>query len=213
MMIRDRNFKSNPTHYVLGGIYQMNAEAAVSLKEEKIVRADPTWWLLDAPALYAAAEALAETNVRLPDYSNVPRLEDYNDKRVKGASLMLLGMSIELILKGVFHFAAKYRPDQLTVYMSKAAPKKLLGSHDLIKLSEPFFEHDSRAWAILGALTQFIRWTGRYPCPKSENSESAIASLRMMATLQPEATHAEALELAKVIHVRAVERMRAMASA
>ena len=204
-------FEVNPAKYVLNGIYRARPMAMHSVNNEDHTRADPGWWLLDATGLYAAAEALAAASVEAPDYSDVSGLDCYHDTRIKAASLMLLGMSVEVILKGIIYFAKKYNPELLARWDVSDNNQELLFKHDLLKLSDSLAPLDQRTLTMLEVLTQFITWSGRYPSPKKKYVNKDVCQLRRFASIDPPMSYAEIKERVRDIHVSAIRIMHGIA--
>jgi hypothetical protein len=116
----------------------------------------PGSWLFSAFDLKTAADRI--------DWLKNPIREEEPSLSLASVYRMLMGMSIEVLLKGILVAQGEQILDD------KGRIKKDFAKHDLTKLAQRI---DTEAFAfsqddleILDNLTPYIKWAGKYPLPR-----------------------------------------------
>jgi hypothetical protein len=112
----------------------------------------PFIWILQSNALHVAARLLWRES----------DAEQFMPGEREKVALMLAGMSIECAVKARMIMFYKYP-------LSPEDQKKVFGgSHNLVKLvSLARIRTNKSDRKVLGSLSMYIRWLGRYPTPRS----------------------------------------------
>ncbi|HCG7362904.1 hypothetical protein BTO19_25185 [Vibrio parahaemolyticus] len=165
-------FGRDPFGYGAGGVFEWQMIEAMhsggdfdpfKVPENKHLKS-PILWLTQAEALSQAAHTLFKNE---PEFETMPVLvRSICDRQYCGVGLMLLGYSLEIVLKAML--IMKHGVDGYTEIEKKHRHHRL---HDLVNIIPNM---DKRERAVLRGLTHFVYWAGRYPDPGTDKGEETL---------------------------------------
>jgi hypothetical protein len=165
-------FGRDPFGYGSGGVFEWQMMETIhcggdfspyKVPENKHLKS-PILWLTQAEALSQAAYTLFKSE---PTFETMPVLvRSICDKQYCGVGLMLVGYSLEIVLKAML--IMQHGVEAYTEIEKKHRHHRL---HELANIIPNL---DKRERAVLRGLTHFVRWAGRYPDPGTGKGEETL---------------------------------------